>query len=114
MPAHRRPALPYSAAPRGTCRWCGESILYEAGNKGGQLDRRRRWHPVCVDTYMESDPREARTRRWGAPAFDPYCHIARRHRSGTVGRSCGASYPDAVTLRLQLDGALGAETLEQL
>lgn len=62
MTAHRRPPIPFSEAPRGTCRWCGATILYEDGTKRGQLDRRRRWHPVCVDRYMESDPREARRR----------------------------------------------------
>jgi 5-methylcytosine-specific restriction endonuclease McrA len=60
--AHRRPPIPFSEAPRGTCRWCGATILYEDGPKRGQLDRRRRWHPACVDRYLESDPREARRR----------------------------------------------------
>ena len=59
---HRRPAIPYSDAPRGTCRWCGESILYGSGAKRGSLDRRRRWHPACVATYEATDPRELRRR----------------------------------------------------
>jgi len=58
--AHRRPAIPHSDAPRGTCRWCGEHIFYAKGPKQGELDRRRRWHPDCVEVYNASDPREAR------------------------------------------------------
>jgi len=57
---HRRPEIPFSDAPRGTCRWCGDSILYANGAREGELDRRRRWHPVCVETYNATDPREAR------------------------------------------------------
>lgn len=62
MTAHRRPIIRFSDAARGTCRWCGEPILHESGEKRGQPNRRRRWHPVCVDAYNESDPREARRR----------------------------------------------------
>jgi 5-methylcytosine-specific restriction endonuclease McrA len=58
--AHRRPAIPFSDAPRGTCRWCGEAILYASGPHAGEPNRRRRWHPQCVDEYNASDPREAR------------------------------------------------------
>jgi len=60
MTDHRRPSIPFTDAPRGTCRWCGEPILYTSGPRQGQLDRRRRWHPDCVDAYEASDPREAR------------------------------------------------------
>ena len=60
MSAHRRPEIRFSDAPRGTCRWCGEQILYERGPKLGAIDLRRRWHPACVDAYNRSDPREAR------------------------------------------------------
>jgi 5-methylcytosine-specific restriction endonuclease McrA len=59
---HRRPSIPFSDAPRGTCRWCGDGILHEAGEKRGETNGRRRWPPVCVDAYNESDPREARRR----------------------------------------------------
>ena len=62
MTAHRRPRIAFSEAPRGTCRWCGERILYEAGPKSGDVDRRRRWHPACVEAYEASDPREVRRR----------------------------------------------------
>jgi 5-methylcytosine-specific restriction endonuclease McrA len=62
MSAHRRPAIPFSDAPRGTCRWCGEAIVHEDGAKRGEPNRRRRWHPACVSGYEESDPREARRR----------------------------------------------------
>jgi len=58
--AHRRPTIEFSDAERGTCRWCGETILYREGPKCGEVDRRRRWHPECVEAYDASDPREAR------------------------------------------------------
>ena len=58
--AHRRPRIPFSDAPQGTCRWCGQAILHETGPKKGKRNNRRRWHQPCVDTYNESDPREAR------------------------------------------------------
>jgi 5-methylcytosine-specific restriction protein A len=62
MSAHRRPSIPFSDAPRGSCRWCGDPILHEDGPKCGEPNFRRRWHPTCVDHYNESDPREARRR----------------------------------------------------
>ena len=62
MTDHRRPPIPYSTAERGVCRWCGKEILYRAGPHEGKLDRRRRWHPECVEAYEASDPREARRR----------------------------------------------------
>ena len=62
MSAHRRPEIRFSDAPRGTCRWCGEAIVHRAGARRGEPDRRRRWHPACVDVYNQSDPREARRR----------------------------------------------------
>ena len=62
MTAHRRPEIQFSDAPRGVCRWCGEDILYKSGEKRGNPNRRRRWHPECVDIYNASDPREARRR----------------------------------------------------
>lgn len=62
MTAHRRPEIRFSDAERGTCRWCGEAIVYGDGPKQGTPDRRRRWHPDCVDDYNLSDPREARRR----------------------------------------------------
>jgi 5-methylcytosine-specific restriction endonuclease McrA len=60
MSNHRRPEIRFSDAPRGECRWCGDAILYLEGSKQGEVDRRRRWHPECVDIYNASDPREAR------------------------------------------------------
>ena len=59
---YRRPEIPFTDAPRGTCRWCGEPILYDSGAKRGSLDRRRRWHPACVAAYDATDPRELRRR----------------------------------------------------
>jgi 5-methylcytosine-specific restriction endonuclease McrA len=86
MSAHRRPEIPFSDAPRGTCRWCGEQIDYERGPRRGTIDRRRRWHPACVDAYNASDPREARRlvrrRDRGICAdcgLDTYA-LGRRHR----------------------------------
>lgn len=38
--AHRRVRIPFSGAPAGTCRWCGDPILHP----DGRPDRRRRWH----------------------------------------------------------------------
>ncbi len=60
MSEHRRPEIPFSEAPRGTCRWCGDPILHETGLRHGQPNRRRRWHPHCVDAYNTTDPRELR------------------------------------------------------
>lgn len=62
MSDHRRPPILFSDAERGRCRWCGETILHESGPKQGQVNRRRRWHPQCVEAYDASDPREARRR----------------------------------------------------
>jgi len=60
MSDHRRPTIQFSDAPRGQCRWCGELIFHPSGDKRGEVDRRRRWHPECVDIYNASDPSEAR------------------------------------------------------
>lgn len=62
MTTHRRPEIQFTDAPRGTCRWCGEDILFDSGDKSGETNKRRRWHPECVDVYNASDPREARRR----------------------------------------------------
>lgn len=62
MTDHRRPPIPFSDAERGICRWCGKEILYLKGDHKGKRDRRRRWHPECVEAYEASDPREARRR----------------------------------------------------
>ena len=62
MTDHRRPPIPFTDAERGVCRWCGKEILYLKGDHKGQRDRRRRWHPECVEAYEASDPREARRR----------------------------------------------------
>jgi 5-methylcytosine-specific restriction endonuclease McrA len=60
LSAHRRPEIRFSDAPRGVCRWCGDPIVHEKGEKRGEPNRRRRWHQACVDEYNRSDPREAR------------------------------------------------------
>jgi 5-methylcytosine-specific restriction endonuclease McrA len=62
MTTHRRPEIPFTDAPRGTCRWCGQYIVVESGQREGEVNKRRRWHPACVDIYNVSDPREARRR----------------------------------------------------
>ena len=97
MTAHRRPPIPFSDAPRGTCRWCGAEILYEQGAKRGQLDRRRRWHPACVDRYMESDPREARRR------------VRRRDRG--ICAHCGV---DTYAIRRRIRGRGATKKLREL
>lgn len=96
MSEHRRPEIPFSDAPRGTCRWCGEAILYEAGAKRGKPDRRRRWHPACVDAYNATDPRLARLR------------IRRRDRG--VCAACGL---DTNALRRKLRGRGAAARLRE-
>jgi 5-methylcytosine-specific restriction endonuclease McrA len=90
MAGHRRPEIRFSDAPRGQCRWCSEVILYESTSKTGQVDRRRRWHPQCVDAYNESDPSEARKRirrrdrgRCKACSLDTY---ALRREMRKIGR----------------------------
>ncbi|MFP8877484.1 MAG: HNH endonuclease signature motif containing protein [Myxococcota bacterium] len=60
LAAHRRPEIPFSDAPQGICRWCGEEILHASGPRKGKPNLRRRWHPACVDEYNQSDPRAAR------------------------------------------------------
>jgi 5-methylcytosine-specific restriction protein A len=87
MTQHRRPPIPFSDAPRGTCRWCGEPILHADGDKGGHVNRRRRWHPRCAREYNASDPREARRR------------VRRRDRG--LCRECCL---DTVKLRRELRG----------
>lgn len=42
-----KPEIPFSDAPHGLCRWCGEAILKPDGNQ----DTRRRWHEPCVEEY---------------------------------------------------------------
>jgi len=87
----------FSAAPRGICRWCGEAILYGPGPKQGALDRRRRWHPACVDAYNESDPRLLRRR------------VQKRDRG--VCRSCGV---DTRALARELRGPGRAKRMRAL
>lgn len=97
MTAHRRPSIAFSDAPRGTCRWCGEAILYDAGPRRGVPDRRRRWHPACAARYLESDPREARGR------------VRRRDRG--VCAACGI---DTYALRRRLRGPGSTRKLREL
>ena len=97
MSAHRRPTIRYSDAPRGTCRWCGETILYGPGSKQGQVDRRRRWHPQCVDEYNATDPRELRRRV--------------RTRDRGVCRACGL---DTLALKRKVKGRGRAAKLRAL
>jgi 5-methylcytosine-specific restriction endonuclease McrA len=55
------PEIPFSDAPRGTCRWCGEVILKSDGNQ----NCRRRWHPECEDAFhFQIYPQVARWRVW--------------------------------------------------
>jgi len=96
LPAHRRPTIAFSAAPRGTCRWCGKPILYGEGPKRGQLDRRRRWHPACIEAYNMSDPREAR-------------RLVRRRDRGI----CAACGLDTYALRREVKGRGRTRALRQ-
>lgn len=51
--SHRATArIPFNAAPYGTCRWCGEDILKPDGTQ----NRRRNWHPECVEIYKGTWP----------------------------------------------------------
>lgn len=47
----RRPPLHHDQRSGGCCRWCGEAILHETGPKAGKPNRRRAWHPSCVEAY---------------------------------------------------------------
>ena len=97
MTAHRRPTIRFSDAPRGTCRWCGEPILHASGNKQGEPNRRRRWHPACLRTDTASDPRLARQR------------VRRRDR----GR-CAACGVDTHVIRREVQGRGRAKKLRAL
>jgi len=44
-------------APRGECRFCGNSIL-----RDGKPNRRFNWHPECVESYMMQFSSHARDR----------------------------------------------------
>ena len=92
LSAHRRPAIRFRDAPRGTCRWCGEAILHGSGPKQGRVDARRRWHPDCVAQYNLTDPRELR-------------RLVRKRDRG-VCRACGL---DTSALRRKVRG-LGRAT----
>lgn len=49
--AHRRVPMPEWKG-RGWCKWCALIIVYPNGvKKAGQQDRRRNWHPHCLDEY---------------------------------------------------------------
>jgi 5-methylcytosine-specific restriction endonuclease McrA len=97
LASHRRPEIPFSDAPRASCRWCGEAILYASGPRAGKPDARRRWHPECVDAYNASDPREARRRV--------------RHRDRGRCAECGL---DTYALRRKLRGRGSHRKLREL
>lgn len=97
LAAHRRPEIPYSDAPQGRCRWCGETIVHTRGEKRGQPNLRRRWHPDCVDEYNRSDPREARR------------HVRRRDRG--ICASCGI---DTYALKRRIKGRGSHRKLREL
>lgn len=56
----RETPIPFSNAPWGTCRWCGELIWRDDGTVNG----RRRWHPACAVTYGERNQSSFRWRVW--------------------------------------------------
>jgi 5-methylcytosine-specific restriction endonuclease McrA len=75
-----RLAIPHASTARGTCRWCGLPIL----RPDGRPDRRRNWHPACVETYKLSWPGHAKLRV--------------KERDGGICAACGR---DTVTRRLR-------------
>jgi 5-methylcytosine-specific restriction endonuclease McrA len=81
----RRLVIPHSTAPRGTCRWCGLPIL----RPDGRPDRRRNWHPECVETYKLCWPGHARQRV--------------KERDHGICAGCGR---DTVTRRLRRSGPI--------
>ncbi len=92
---HRRPLIRFSDAPRATCRWCGEAIVYQQGANQGKPDRRRRWHSQCVDAYNATDPRELRRRvrrrdrgRCAACRLDTYALKRRMKGRGMWSKLC--------------------------
>ena len=97
MTEHRRPPIRFSDAPRGKCRWCGDAILFETGPPKGEPNRRRRWHPACVEQYNQSDPRETRRR-------------ARKRDRGI----CAHCQLDTQALRRQVRGRGRAAKLREL
>ncbi len=96
MSEHRRPEIRFTDAERGRCRWCGETIAHETGPKKGETNRRRRWHPACLEIYDASDPREARSRV--------------RKRDRTV---CAACRLDTNALRREVRGRGRARILRE-
>jgi hypothetical protein len=75
-----RLVIPHSTAPRGICRWCGLPIM----RPDGRPDRRRNWHPECVESYKLCWPGHARQRV--------------KERDGGICAGCGR---DTVTRRLR-------------
>ena len=56
--SRRLPEPPFTDAPWGTCRWCGEGI-----SKGdGTQNLRRRWHEACLEEFLDKDPRRLRSK----------------------------------------------------
>lgn len=58
----RRPPLHHDDRSGGCCRWCGEPILHETGAKAGEPNRRRAWHPACVEAYKLAAWRKAQAK----------------------------------------------------
>jgi hypothetical protein len=69
--AHRRVPMPEWKG-RGWCKWCTLIIVFPNGaKKAGQQDRRRNWHPHCLDEYnlhADLDSQAAHCRHRDGPA----------------------------------------------
>ena len=54
---------PFDDAPLGTCKWCGEAILYPEWHvRGGEINLRRNWHSAdaghardCLEEYKRTN-----------------------------------------------------------
>lgn len=74
MSSHRKCPIPYTDAPRGTCRWCNDPILY-----GEKRNNRARWHGGCLAQYNLHIIREVQL-RW-------------LHEQSPLCRCCGKAVP---------------------
>lgn len=73
--SHRKCPIPYTDAPRGTCRWCGQAIT----DIPGKQNLRKRWHTGCLSDYILHTDREAQLKHLLA--------------LGTRCASCGGQIP---------------------
>lgn len=79
--SRRLPEPPHTGAPWGTCRWCGKGI----SKPDGTQNLRRRWHPACLDEFLDQDVSRLRSK-----VFE---------RDGGVCAACGV---DTVALEVDM------------